>query len=617
MNSLTFSLPPRQKCIQWVLLFVGCTLFITIINFALNGGLIRYAFGRPERTILAAVVLAAFLWIFRKDKRDLLATGLVYFLLLSPAALVTLFAPLSGIPPRIYSQAVADHNDLSIAISVLLMLVTSSSCFVHAKWMKQAIRMLSSILWFSIVGLPIVFVGYWISHRTILTPDIVVALYQTNLSEAWEYVLFKGGALIYVLVGALLLLTAITLRALTCRQTLATRNASIGIAMVVVAVFAVISVLTAHSNLYRDVFRGAQEIVQDLNAFKEELAKRQVALGALGDLKNQGNGGLYLVVLGESQTRSRMSAYGYERDTTPWLSSKRSDRHFVLLDNAYACFPNTVSALSNALTAKNQYVSRSFAASPSVVEIIKAAGYESWWISNQNRLGVWDAPTSVIANLSDHQVWLNSTMIGKRTRSKKFDEELIGELQKVPVVGGDKKVVFLHMHGCHANYETRYPENFTYWTDTESKLDTYDNAMRYSDDVLRRIYDVVKGRPDFRAMIFMSDHGEDVNLGHTPDSFTWDMVRIPLWIAASDRFLADHQREMETLRSNARKPFTNDLFFDLFCGLLGIKNTPYYEEAFDISSPEYNRPLQTLKTMFGKKGLSEDPLLQPQGKAAP
>lgn len=131
-----------------------------------------------------------------------------------------------------------------------------------------------------------------------------------------------------------------------------------------------------------------------------------------------------------------MSAYGYERDTTPWLSSKRSDRHFVLLDNAYACFPNTVSALSNALTAKNQYVSRSFAASPSVVEIIKAAGYESWWISNQNRLGVWDAPTSVIANLSDHQVWLNSKMIGKRTRSKKFDEELIGELQKVPVVGG-------------------------------------------------------------------------------------------------------------------------------------------------------------------------------------
>lgn len=617
MSRLTFSSPPRQEYIKWGLLFVGCTLFITIINLVLNGGLMHFAFGRPERTIPAALVLTAFLWLFRQNKGDILTVVLVYLLLLTPTALLMQFSSITEIPPRIYSQTVSDNNNFSIALSILLMLVKTLPCVISSKLVRNIIRVMSVILWVSAIGLPLFFVGYWISHRTVLTPDIVIAVYQTNLSEAWEYLLFKGGTLIYIVVASLLFLMAVSILVFSSRPILFARTSNVVVPMGGVIVLALFTVITAHSNLYRDVIKGAQETVQEMNTFKAEAAKRKLALGNLDDLKNQGEVGLYIVIIGESQSRSRMSAYGYERNTTPWLAAKRYDRRFVLLDNVYTCFPNTVPALSNALTAKNQYTPRTFASSPSVVEIAKAAGYESWWISNQNRLGVWDTPISVIADLADHQIWINKTMFGKRTRSKKFDEELIGEIRRIPIEKDKKRVVFLHTYGCHPNYVTRYPNSFTYWPNTDKKSDAYDNAMRYSDDVLRRIYEVVKDRADFQAMVFVADHGEDVNLGHSPDAFTWDMGRIPMWTAFSDQFMVSHQGLVGSLRANARKPCTNDLFFDLFCGLLGIKNTPYYEESFDISSSKYDRPLHTLKTILGKKNIADDPLLQMQEKKLP
>ena len=82
----------------------------------------------------------------------------------------------------------------------------------------------------------------------------------------------------------------------------------------------------------------------------------------------------------------------------------------------------------------------------------------------------------------------------------------------------------------------------------------------------RQVYEYLRTRSDFRALLFFSDHGEDPKHGHTLDPFTWKMVRIPLWAAFSDGFIQSAPEAVQALKENVGKFFTNDMVFDLVCG---------------------------------------------------
>lgn len=157
--------------------------------------------------------------------------------------------------------------------------------------------------------------------------------------------------------------------------------------------------------------------MEALDGFKREVQKRQSLVAKLSTMTQKGDNGLFVVVIGESHTRDRMSAYDYERDTTPWLRSQRENDHFTFYENAYSNYPNTVFSLSHALTSKSQYDNRKLEESPSILEILNAAGFETWWISTQVQFGAWDTPVSVIANFADQQRWL-SGQIDERGHNK-------------------------------------------------------------------------------------------------------------------------------------------------------------------------------------------------------
>ena len=56
---------------------------------------------------------------------------------------------------------------------------------------------------------------------------------------------------------------------------------------------------------------------------ENNLSKDMVAL------KKTGNG-IYALVVGETHSRSNMSAYGYDRETTPWLTKASKDGEIIL-----------------------------------------------------------------------------------------------------------------------------------------------------------------------------------------------------------------------------------------------------------------------------------------------
>lgn len=122
----------------------------------------------------------------------------------------------------------------------------------------------------------------------------------------------------------------------------------------------------------------------------------------------------------------------------------RSDRNFILFDKAYTSYVATVSALTYALTAKNQYNDISYDDSPSIVEVVRASGYETYWLSNQSKISPWSTPISIISSNADHHVWLGET----------YDGEL---LKHLPTQDGKPTVIFIHLVGSHTDYPNRYP----------------------------------------------------------------------------------------------------------------------------------------------------------------
>ena len=87
------------------------------------------------------------------------------------------------------------------------------------------------------------------------------------------------------------------------------------------------------------------------------------------------------------------------------------------------------------------------------------------------------------------------------------------ELRKIPVNHDAKQLVFLHVLGCHSNYEQRYPSSYAS-RDGEPSED-YDNAVRFSDDFTRQVYEYLRTRSDFQALLFFIDHGTGVVIGET------------------------------------------------------------------------------------------------------
>lgn len=609
----SFAEPVVKRILIGILLFVAILVLLCLVNLALGCDL-RYVLGRPSHTLLTVLLATFFLFLFRRDPKDLWATAVAYVLLLVPAVMLAIVAPPARILPKSFAVAVSEANCWALSVAMLTMLVTASSIFFSSAWARYMVRAFSALLWASIVLLALFFAGYWLPHRSVLSSEILVAIWQTNPQEALEYLSVQGEGLIALLTGAVLGLVALSVRVVMHQQTLAVHHPRLGLALLVTIVLAVFSAIKTQGNLTLGIFDGARETVEALDGFKKEVEKRRSLVANLPEMTQKGDEGLFVVVIGESHTRDRMSAYDYDRDTTPWLRLQRENERFIFWENAYSNYPNTVFSLSQALTAKSQYDDRPLEQSPSILEILNAAGYETWWISTQVQFGAWDTPVSVIANFADEQRWL-SGQIDERGHNKLLDGVLAEELAQIPVAN-KKRVVFLHMTGTHTNYKRRYPSEFERWpiqdqNDRDSdRENAYDNAMYYNDHVWQSIYELLRKRSDFRAMFVTSDHGEEATLGmHTPDQklFTWSMVRIPTWVYFSDSYEKDHSDRVEALRNNASKPWTNDMLYDALLGLTGVTGHSFYSNKNDILSSKYDRPWQTLRTIHGALPLTEDP----------
>lgn len=493
-------------------------------------------------------------------------------------------------------SSVKNYANFSIALLNLALLLPML-------FEKHVIRSVLRFIFLAVILLPVFFIlGYYSVTSTVFAPDTLLAIAQTNIQEAIEYA--KDNFSCKTIFLIILANASVFFVAIKNTQKILWNKYNLFLVLFCITA-CLVGVYKYRDNIITDIPKQASKTLAQYKNFSKERTDRKDNMSKLL-LSHKPEAGVYVLVIGESQNRAHMQAYNYHRATTPWLDSMKNDKNMLLFTKAYSCHTHTVPTLLYALTAKNQYNNIAVKNAVSVLEVAEAAGFETVWLSNQVKYSAWDTPVTSIASEANQQKWINSTL-GESTNTDYFDGKLIEELEKIKIT--DKMLIVMHLMGNHGSYEQRYPKAFEKY-DGKNTIDKYDNSIIYNDYVISQVYKRARKIPNFKGLVYCSDHADaiDKNLSHDAAQFDFDMTHIPLYIYLSDSYIQNNSAKYKSLEKQKNKLFTNDLLFNLMLGVLGINLNNIYEPNNDPTADTFDNNKERFKTLYGKKYICEEKL---------
>ncbi|MCD9087527.1 phosphoethanolamine--lipid A transferase [Stenotrophomonas sp. SY1] len=300
---------------------------------------------------------------------------------------------------------------------------------------------------------------------------------------------------------------------------------------------------------------------------------------------------LLVLVVGETVRAQNWGLNGYARQTTPELAQTGA----INFPDMHACGTSTEVSLPCMFSpfGRHNYDEDSIRSHQSLLHVLENAGISTLWRDNQSGCkGVCDGLP--IERLGD------ATQPGLCADGRCMDEILINDLAtQVRAKPGDR-VVVLHQLGNHGpSYYERYPEQFRQFAptcdtpdlgkcDREQIVNSYDNAIRYTDHFLSRTIAALRGMEDYdTAMIYLSDHGESLGekglyLHGMPYAIApEEQTRVPMLMWFSPGFATDRGLDLQCLRQRAGQHADHDNLFPSVLGLMQVR-TSVYDRSRDL-----------------------------------
>ena len=504
--------------------------------------------------------------------------------------------------------------DFLVGTSEIVLLTSLGAILMRTGWQRLAAVFLA-LLNFLLLIIPFMQYAYYVMFWHCLSPASLMAVYLTNYRESMDFIHSNVGP-----VPTLLIVCGIGLFlwwAYRCHLQFARRmeaadgaaHPSQFVSLVLVFLAAAIALrFTVPETSIAGQWKDVNSYVEQTQTYSVTHDDRFAELKVDGTQTLAAKApGTVIVVIGESASRNYMKAFtpDYAYDNTPWLSQMANNGDFTLFQNVYSSWSQTVPVLQRVLTEQSQYNDKEFFESNSIVDVAKKAGYHTYWFSNQGRYGQYDSAITLVAKTADVAAWTDDSY----NFSDKYDEELLPYLAQVDPT--QNNFLVLHIMGSHIYYNNRYPKDYEVFQteDGESSLSSepsYANSILYTDHVLQQIYEYAKQNLHLQAMLYFSDHGENLAISHNPDVFSFDMVRIPMFVYLSPEYRAALPTQALALWGHRSRYFTNDMLYDTISGLLNAPSN-HYDAGQDLSSQKYRFHRKDLTTMLGEHNLLEDP----------
>ncbi len=249
----------------------------------------------------------------------------------------------------------------------------------------------------------------------------------------------------------------------------------------------------------------------------------------------EGTPGVMVLVMGESTNPARMSVFGYERDTTPFL------RTLVAKEGALAAIGqsagvNTKVTLPMFFNLQGRPWEREvhLKGTANLIRLAKANGYRVIVVSAQtNNLFTF-------TRAEEAEVFCTVDRCFEGRPQAGIDTVLWEAL--VTETFDRKTLLVVHTRVAHSAYDTFVPRNWApFAVDTSSRearmRSTYDNAIAWFDEVVRQVVATVRARSTLPVTVVLTgDHnellGEDGQWGH--GLLAPSAGEVPVLVAAFD-----------------------------------------------------------------------------------
>lgn len=499
----------------------------------------------------------------------------------------------SSIPTSVYIA----YTTCALAFAFGLAGARQLVCGVYTRW---GVGAAGGLVAFAVSFPALMCLCYFIIFQTVIPADAFYAIGQTHISEAWQFfhenIGIKWIVFVFLFTGMMIFVLGYK------RKKTAGRIPFSLIASVLLLCLLNIASTRENLHLVTNIGLYAKQYAEEMEAFKEVQAEKEVFadIQAVKDAKGE----TAVLVIGESHNKRHMGLYGYHRNTTPKLDALYKAGELLRFDQGYSSHTHTMQTLSLALTQADLTNGKRYFESPTIIDIARAAGYETHWISNQALFGPWDNLVSIIAGSADHLIPLNRN-VGSKTKTHNYDGAAIAELEKILVQKSDKnRLIIIHLMGSHGYYFERYPDDYAHFEGrlaagefgTElakdkkaaERINQYDNSILYNDHVVSGLIETLEQSSGARFLLYFADHGEDAveGVNHNSSQFTYDMTYIPMLLWASDNYKNRYGERLRTMSANAKNMFGNEHVYDTLVGLMDIR-TKFFDAGKDLSSGNY------------------------------
>ncbi|WP_338670291.1 phosphoethanolamine transferase EptA [Pantoea dispersa] len=309
---------------------------------------------------------------------------------------------------------------------------------------------------------------------------------------------------------------------------------------------------------------------------------------------------LVVLVVGETARAENFSLGGYARDTNPQLKKQQ----VIYYPNASSCGTETAISVPCMFSnmPREHYDANLAHHQEGVLDVLAHAGVSVLWREN-------DGGCKGACDRVPHTDMTQWQLPQDCHDGFCLDDVLLHRFDNYVDSLHNDGIIVLHQMGSHGPaYFKRYPAAFQRFTPTcdsnqiqdcdhQALVNTYDNSLLYTDDMLSRTIDKLKGLSDrFNvALVYLSDHGESLGehgmyLHGAPYLFApSQQTHIPLLLWMSPGYAAAYHIDQACLRQQATETaVSQDNLFHTVLGLFNIQ-TQQYQPQLDMIKSCQNR----------------------------
>lgn len=268
----------------------------------------------------------------------------------------------------------------------------------------------------------------------------------------------------------------------------------------------------AGMNLYLSISYFMGKILPNkLSAHKFSSAENE-SLKLRIDEFSQTNWDNIIVILGESLSPHHMSLFGYNRATTPYLDSLKTNPRFystmglssgVSTDISVAFLLNMGYGTAGAMkAAKGEHC---------LFKLAKQAEFSTHFLSTQSNDQLrYIAPYLCSAYLDDYRS-LENISPNTLNHQAAIDRDILPKLDDL-LSTAKKKFIMLHQRGSHSPWALRFSAEAAKFKaeGPDQRISDYDNSVVEFDLFWKDFVNVVSKKKAKTLVIYLSDHGESV-----------------------------------------------------------------------------------------------------------